>query len=716
MSEQQYRHWRVETDEEQILWLFLDREGASVNSLSREVFAEFDVIISGILNRNPRAVILTSGKKKGFIAGADISQFTKLKDTEEAFSLIRQAQLVLDKFEALPMPTVALISGFCLGGGLEVALSCRYRIAEDIPSTKLGLPEVMLGIHPGWGGTVRLPRLVGAPEAMKIMLPGRSVSARKAQRIGLVDAAVAERELKRAARYYALNAPELKQPRACVGSLKCAWNKLSNTGVMRNLLGAMFEKQLAKKVSKEHYPAPFAIIDNWVKEGVCHGAYLAEAKSIANLMMTDTSRNLVRVFFLQTQLKGQARGENFKPAHVHVIGAGTMGGDIAAWCAFKGFRVTLQDQSPDRIAPAVARAYKLYKKKLRKPRLIQEVMDRLQPDVDGYGLAKADLVIEAIFEDLKVKQDLYQSIEPKLKEGALLATNTSSIPLDELNTVLKDPGRLVGMHFFNPVAKMQLVEVVKSEKTSADVFAKAKSFVGKISRLPLPTKSVPGFLVNRALMPYLLEAMTLIEEGVKPDDIDYAAEKFGMPMGPITLADKVGLDVCLHVAKILSESYGAKVPERLEKMVADGYLGCKTGRGFYQYEKGRPRRRDANPSAASVAVWTDRMVLMLLNETVACWHEKVVDDIDLLDAGMIFGTGFAPFRGGPLHYAKQQGVNNIVNKLNNLAQQFGERFQPHAGWQELLQCNSIDVEVQLEVKKTPEKVAETVSQSGEAQL
>lgn len=669
-----YKHWKMGTDQDSILWLTLDRDGAKVNSMNREVFDEFDRVLDDIVQQNPTAVVILSGKKTGFIAGADITQFTSLTNTDEAFDLIRQAQLVLDKLEALSMPTVAMISGFCLGGGCEVALACRYRVAEDNDATKIGLPEVKLGIHPGWGGTVRMPRLIGAPAAMRIMLPGSAVPARVAAKIGIVDAAVPIRHLKQAACFYALQQPKPHQLKGFV--------KYSNASFVRPFLGKMFYKKLETKVNKAHYPAPFAVVHNWIKEGVGKNAYLTEAKSIADLLVTDTSRNLVRVFFLQNQLKILAKGVKYMPQHVHVIGAGTMGGDIAAWCALRGIRVTLQDQSPGKIAPAIKRAYALYKEKLKLPHLIQAVMDRLEPDVEGAGVGKADLVIEAIFEDLKVKQELFKQIEPRLKPDAIIATNTSSIPLGEINTVLKNPAHLVGIHFFNPVAKMPLVEVVHGKKTSKEIIQKALAFVGKIGKFPLAVASSPGFLVNRVLMPYLLEAMVLLQENVSPHAIDKAATDFGMPMGPIQLADTVGLDVCLSVANNLMNYYASSVPARLKQMVDNGYLGVKSGCGFYDYKNGKPLKKAQGSGSANFAI-TERLILRLLNEAVACLHEKVVDDADSLDAGMIFGAGFAPFRGGPLHYVKKRGVVAIMKQLEQFANQYGECFKPHAGWQNL---------------------------------
>ncbi|HVV68517.1 MAG TPA: 3-hydroxyacyl-CoA dehydrogenase NAD-binding domain-containing protein [Gammaproteobacteria bacterium] len=685
-----YQNWKLHIDEDHILWLSIDRKDSAVNSLNQEVIQEFDEILKSIAE-DPQlvGVVISSAKSSGFIAGADIEQFVKLQTETEAFELIRQAQLVFDKLEALKIPTVAMIEGFCLGGGLELVLACRYRIADEGPKTLLGAPEVKLGLHPGWGGTVRLPRLIGAFPAMDLNLSGRSVSARTAAKLGLVDAAVPTRQLARAARYYILNKPPKHRPSLL--------QEMASYGWVRPLVAKMLDKKLAEKVNPEHYPAPYAIVKNWVKDGP-YGkrAMENEAKSIAHLMMTPTSRNLVRVFFLQTRLKGLAKDVRFKAQHVHVIGAGTMGGDIAAWCALRGMRVTLQDRTPELIAPAIKRAHELFSKKLKLPRLVQAAMDRFNPDLTGQGVRNADVVIEAISENLQIKQALYQAIEPQLKPEAILATNTSSLPLDELNQVLKNPERLVGIHFFNPVAMMQLVEIVTGDKTDPAMADKAIAFVRSIDRLPLPVKSHPGFLVNRILLPYLLEAMLMLEEGIPAANIDAAAVKFGMPMGPVELADTVGLDVCLAIAEIMVGQYGSAVPEGLRQKVAKGELGRKSGQGFYKFANGKKVKQPVTEAAISPAVISDRLILRILNEAVACLREKIVADADLLDAGMIFGTGFAPFRGGPLHYAANQGIPVIVEQLQNLQAQYGERFRPDSGW-ELLQQDSVLVEASNEL-------------------
>ena len=673
---QHYKNWRLETDDKQILWLYFDKQDSSVNTLDFTVMDELSRIIDLVAaDKGTKGVIIASGKKSGFIAGADISQFTRFKDIDDATAILKLGQSILSKLENLKIPTVAMIDGFCLGGGLELALACRYRVAEDGPKTRLGLPEVKLGIHPGWGGTVRLPRMIGALQGMNMVMSGHTVSAKAAAKLGFVDAAVPKRQLIHAARYYIEKQPAPHQ--------STFLQSLTNMKYARQVIGYFMRKQLNEKANPSHYPAPFHALDNWELVGVDgEAAYEREAKSCGKLFFSDTCQNLVRVFFLQEQMKALAKDVNFNPQHVHVIGAGTMGGDIAAWCALRGMTVTLQDMEPRFIAPAIKRAYKLFQEKLKETNLVQQAMDRLTPDVNGYGISKADVIIEAVIEDLAAKRKIFAMIESKAKPQAILATNTSSIPLDEINTVLNLPQRLVGIHFFNPVAKMQLVEVVQGNKTSPDVVEKAISFVRKIDRLPLPVKSSPGFLVNRILMPYLLESVELLNEGVPAPVIDKAMTTFGMPMGPITLADTVGLDVCLSVANYLGQYYNTPIPPILTQLVAQKKLGRKTGEGFYKYDKnGKQEKMDYPTYDKPLQAISDRLVLRMLNEAFACLREGVVANGDLLDAGMIFGTGFAPFRGGPIHYAKSQGIQELYQQFVLQQQSRGDKTDKLMKWE-----------------------------------
>lgn len=557
---------------------------------------------------------------------------------------------------------------------MELALACRYRIASDSDKTRLALPEVLLGIHPGWGGTVRLPNLIGPFKAFDMMLTGRQIRPRPAKKMGLVDDIVPERQLMRAAEYFIRHQPKPKE---------ATWAKrLSRFKPWRQLVTWMVRREVEKKAKPEHYPAPYAMLALWQTHGASGDALKAEIDSLVAIIQNSrTPEQLLRVFFLREQLKQLGKDHLTKFQHVHVIGAGIMGGDIAAWCAINGFKVTLQDREPQYIAPAIKRAEKTSHKKIKNPRLVKHVMDRLIPDVEGHGIKHADIIIEAIYEDLNAKQETFKHLELNAKPDAILATNTSSIPLDEINQVMKQPERLVGIHFFNPVARMPLVEIVKGEKTQQHIVEQAMGFVGQIDHLPLPVKSHPGFLVNRVLMPYLMECMQLLEEGTPPQNIDAAALAFGMPMGPVELADTVGLDVCLSVAKNLAVAFGTDVPKALTGYVNKGHLGRKSGQGFYRYRKGKAVKPKLRPmSDAEQTAITDRLISRLLNEAAACCREGIVDDVDLLDAGMIFGTGFAPFRGGPMAYASQIGQEAFITRLDNLESLHGQRFKVDPYW------------------------------------
>jgi 3-hydroxyacyl-CoA dehydrogenase / enoyl-CoA hydratase / 3-hydroxybutyryl-CoA epimerase len=569
---------------------------------------------------------------------------------------------------------VAAVHGACMGGGTELILACRQRIAADDDKTRIGLPEVMLGIHPGWGGTARLPRLIGATEALPLMLTGKSLSAKRALALGVIDRVARPEELLVEARLL-LRHP---QPRP-FARRAMAW--LSNTWLARQILAPMVLKQTAVKVRKEHYPAPFAMIDVWKRGGSDIRQRLKiEARSVAKLAKTPTAQNLIRIFFLQERLKGQAGDTDPGIKHVHVVGAGVMGGDIAAWAAFKGFDVTLQDREMKYIQPALDRARQLYEKKLHTPEKVEATVRRLRADVDGGGIASADLAIEAIYENAAAKRELYGKIEPQFQADEILASNTSSIPLDQLREGLEAPKRFLGLHFFNPVAQMPLVEVVRHDRLDPAIEKRALAFCKAIGKLPVAVKGTPGFLVNRILMPYLLEAMRLYSEGVPGAVLDREARKFGMPMGPIELADTVGLDVCASVGKELAPFLGLEMPPGLDDKIEAGKRGKKDGQGLYIWQDGKPQKPEVDKDYMMPPDLQERMILPMVNEAVACLADGVVDDADLLDAGVIFGTGFAPFRGGPIQYARSEGVDKLKARLEQLAQRYGERFSPKNGW------------------------------------
>ncbi|HKR35675.1 MAG TPA: 3-hydroxyacyl-CoA dehydrogenase NAD-binding domain-containing protein [Steroidobacteraceae bacterium] len=665
-------HWRLVTDSDGVAWLALDKAGASTNSLSREVMEELAAILGDLAKALPRALIVTSAKKRGFIAGADIKEFVGIRTPDQAYELIRRGQEVLDQLAALGCPTVAAINGFALGGGLEVALACRYRVLVDDPAATLGFPEVQLGVHPGFGGTVRAVQLAGPIAAMDLMLTGRTIRPQQSLDLGLVDRLAPVAQLDATAKQVALAPPPVRERKLT--------HRLLNLRVVRPVLAGQMRSQVARRARPEHYPAPYAMIELWQRfGGKGKQAYESEARSMAQLLCTPTSRNLVRVFFLQDRLKsaGKAGGEPVK--HVHVVGAGVMGGDIASWCAVRGLTVTLQDRGEQYIAPALERARKFFEKRYPDAAKREETMARLSADVEGRGVPKADVVIEAIFEDLNAKRELYARLEPQMKPLAVLATNTSSIVLEQLAAKLAAPERLIGLHFFNPVARMPLIEVIHAERTQPHKLQAGLAFARQIDKLAIACRSSPGFLVNRVLMPYLSEAVRAAEEGVPLALIDRAAEDFGMPMGPIELADVVGLDVVMSVGKVFFQA-GAEVPHVLSIRYEQKKFGKKTGEGFYVWQDDKPQKPPAagRPAPSDLQ---DRLMLLLVNEAVAVLRERIVEDADLIDAGVIFGAGFAPFRGGPIQYARTRGVDAILARLEELRTVHGERFAPDAGWQ-----------------------------------
>ena len=633
-----YRHWKLDTDKDNIAWLTFDKAGASANTLSGEVIAEFVAVLDELRGGNPTGLVIRSGKDSGFIAGADVEELNKVGSAEEALAIVRRGWDAFNTLEALPFPTLALVNGFCMGGGVELALACRYRVAVDAPGTRFSLPEVMLGILPGWGGVKRLPRLVGPAAALDMLMTGRTVDARRAKRMGLVDAAVPPRIMANTARAIVLEAP----PPRTLPFIQ----SLMNAGFARPLIASQARKKLAARASREHYPAPYAILELWQKfDGDPFAPATGDPASVAALAEGETAKNLIRIFFLQERMKTLGKESDFAARRVHVIGAGVMGGDIAAWCASRGLTVTLQDQSAERLAPAMKRAQELFKRRLRDKARIRDASDRLIPDVAGDGVRRADVIIEAIFENLEAKRALFARIEREAKPDAILASNTSSLKLAAISANFNNPSRLVGIHFFNPVPQMQLVEIVSGELTDREIAKKAAAFVRRIDKLPLPVKDSPGFLVNRVLGPYLDQALRAVDEGIAPETLDAAATAFGMPMGPIELADTVGLDICMAVGKELAGN--ATPPEKLKALVDAGHLGKKSGRGFYSWQGSKALK-------AAPAAFSDELVQTLiapyLKEAQAALSEGIVADADLADAGLIFGTGFAPFRGGPLHY------------------------------------------------------------------
>jgi 3-hydroxyacyl-CoA dehydrogenase/enoyl-CoA hydratase/3-hydroxybutyryl-CoA epimerase len=645
MSQSEYRNWRLTFDMDGVCWLTIDREGESANSLSREVFTELEQIVSRLEEDPPRGLILQSGKDKSFIMGADVREFDEVSSPAEAEAFIREAHVLLDRVEALAFPTAVIIEGYCLGGGLELALCFDYRVARNDESTRLGFPEVKLGIYPGFGGSARTTRQIGGFQAMPIMLAGRMLRANQARAMGLVDQLVGPHGSPRwAARRAVLAGRKSRGPNWLA--------KLSNTTPARKFLAGQMRKKTAAKANPAHYPAPFELIEAWETYGDDPRQMLdEEAIRVARLVTGSTSLGLRRVFRLMESLKSNGKGSGFRARRVHVIGAGVMGGDIAAWCVLQGLEVTLQDREMKYIEPAIERAGKLFRKRLKSPDRVAGAKSRLLADVPGDGAARADVIIEAIFENLSAKQELFRDIEGRVKPGAVLATNTSAIPLRDIASVLAQPERLIGLHFFNPVANMPLVEVVYDEATESEQVAHGAAFCNQINRFPLPVVSSPGFLVNRVLARYMLKAFQLHRErGLPKEALDQAVVDFGMPMGPVELADTVGLDVGLGVMGTLGSEETAEDTELLKSYVEQGKLGKKSGEGFYRWKDGKPVKDSSAIEGINLLSLAEELMQPYFEECQACLNDGVVASRDDVDAGMIFGTGFAPFRGGPLHY------------------------------------------------------------------
>jgi 3-hydroxyacyl-CoA dehydrogenase/enoyl-CoA hydratase/3-hydroxybutyryl-CoA epimerase len=644
-------NWHFDIDVEGIGWLTIETPRGPVNTLSRETIAELEQLVTRFEELHAEGallgVVLLSNKETGFIAGADVTEFDAMSDPGVLPAALRRTHALFDRIEDAKYPFVAGIHGFCLGGGLELALACHWRIAVSDDATRLGFPEVNLGIFPGFGGTGRSIRQAGPVDAMQAMLTGRMIRASAARRMGLVDKLVRHRDQLRWEGRKAVLAGKRSSP--------APWTKrVMGMGPMRDYVADKMRKQVARKARREHYPAPYALIELFERHGNDPKAMSAgEIEAFVPLMASATAGNLRRVFFLSESLKKQGLRGEAKPVfrRVHVIGAGVMGGDIAAWCALRGMGVTLQDLDMDRIKPALERAKGLFRKRLKTPTEVQSAMARLQADPEGKGLARADVIIEAVVENLEIKRKIFGDVEKRAKPQAIIASNTSSIELERIAEGLANPSRVIGLHFFNPVAQLPLVEVIRSTfNTDLDI-ARGASFALAIGKSPVVVKSAPGFLVNRVLMPYMLGAVQLLEAGQSKEQIDAAAIAFGMPMGPIELMDTVGLDVGRSVAQEL----GHDVPEtsRFATLIREGKLGRKTGEGFYRWDKGKAIKGEA-PEHKDLAGFGRELVKPLVDATVLAVNEGIVASADLADMGVIYGTGFAPFMGGPMH-AREHG-------------------------------------------------------------
>ncbi len=673
-----------------VLVLTLDVPGEKVNTLSRRLIGGFEALLDGIEKDTAvRAVVVRSGKPDSFIAGADIKDFTAIGSAEEAEALSREGQAIFGRLEGARVPFVAAIHGTCLGGGTELALACRYRVASDDPRTALGLPEVMLGLLPGAGGSQRLPRLVGLAPSLDLILTGRSLRAKKALAVGLVDEVCPPPVLLEVARRAAAGLAEGRlRPRR--GGLRLG---------ERLLRPVVFSKARSSVLQKTggHYPAPLEAIEV-VRQGTA--ATLAEglrleAAAFGRLATTQASRNLVSVFFATQEIKKDAGyPEGTRAAEVRklgVLGAGLMGAGIAAAAAETGVPVRMKDASQEALGRGLAYARGLLEERVRRRSLTrleaQQRMDRLSPTTDYSGFRRADLVIEAVFEDLDLKRRVLAETEAATREDCVFASNTSSIPLCSIAEGCRRPEQVLGMHFFSPVHKMPLLEVVTTSRTSAVALATAVAFGRRLGKHVIVVRDGPGFYTSRALAAYVNEASWLLDEGLEVETIDKAATAFGFPVGPVTLLDEVGIDVGAKVAKVMHTHFGERMapPPSMERILADGRQGRKNKRGFYTYDGGK-KRVDASVYAllpggsrrapGDPAAIQERLVFAFLNESALCLQEGILRSPRDGDVGAIFGLGFPPFLGGPFRHLDHLGARFALERLERLRSRHGERFAP----------------------------------------
>lgn len=663
---------------DEVVTIIFDQENSSANVFNENMFAELDEQLTFIEDNQKdfRGVIFKSAKPSIFIAGADLKSFADDPTPERISYLIKLGQQIFDRIENLCIPTVAAINGACVGGGYELALACDHRVATLDSSTKIGLPETMLGILPAWGGSTRLPRMIGIANAMNIILGGKVVVPKLAYKYKMVDKLVYKEYLDAAAKSLLHNGKK-KYKKHTLNRFPLKY--IAKSKATKNVI----------KLTGGVYPAPLKAIDVMINGlGVSHQESLKlEEQAFAELLTSDVASNLVNIFFLQERSKKTKSDKDFKVKNTAVIGAGVMGAGIAQWISSRGIKVLLKDIKPEFVAKGIASINKLYsaavKKRVMTKSEASSKIDNVTPIIESLPMKNIDLVVEAAVEQLEIKQDLFVELETLVRDDTILATNTSALSIVDVAEKMQHKERVVGIHYFNPVHKMKLVEVVRGECTSEETILKATQFVKKTGKLPVIVKDSPGFLVNRILMPYLIESVNLANHGVNIEHTDKLLRKFGMPMGPFRLIDEVGGDVCQHVADDLLNRLETKFPNSnlLRRMIEEGNLGKKTGQGFYKYNKGRsngvcdvPVNDNFNINCENEEI-VDRLILIMVNEAVRCLQEKVVESPKDVDFGMIMGTGWAPFRGGPISYCDNLGADEVVKKLNKLATK-SKYFEP----------------------------------------
>ncbi len=685
--------FKYEVNKDGIAILTFDLPGEKVNKFTRDVMKELDGVLDELAaKKDVKALVIRSGKEGNFVVGADIAEIRDIRDAKTGEELSRKGQAVFAKLEALPFPTAAAIHGPCMGGGLELALACSYRVISNDQKTALALPEVKLGIIPGFGGTQRLPRLVGLANALDLILSGKSVYSKKAKKIGLADEATYKELMVNRAIELVKKTEGKPRPRGVRAKRPVFVRLLEGNPLTRPIIYSTAKKNVLKE-THGNYPAPLAALDavrTGLEKGPAEG-YRSEARLLGELAITEISKNLVSIFYLNEALKRDPRPALFKIARAGVIGAGVMGGGIAQLFAEKGITVRMKDINTKFVAAGLREAAEIFAKRRKKgildPIRARDGFDRITGTTDYSGFHEADVAVEAVVENMDVKKTVLREFELTAKENTIFASNTSSLSITEMATASKRPELVVGMHFFNPVEKMPLVEVIRGRKTSEETVSAVAAFSRRLGKLPVVVNDGPGFLVNRILMPYLGEAVVMLGEGGKIEDIDGALLKFGMPMGAFILLDEIGIDIAHKVADILHRGLGERVKPSplLEMLYAAGYYGKKNGKGFYLYmgrKRGGPDISVYKHSRAGAGARlrpeeiVDRTVLLMTKEAALCMEEGIIARPDLLDAALIFGIGFPPFRGGLLRYADKLGPKVIVEKLEEYGKKYGERFTP----------------------------------------
>ena len=684
---------------EGIAILVFDLPEEKINKLSMTVMDEFDLFLADIeKKRDVKGLIISSAKKDIFIAGADISEIETIKDPKKGKELATKGQGILGKLENLPFPVVAAINGAALGGGMELALACHFRVIADQPKALLGLPEVKLGILPGFGGTQRLPRLIGIRNSLDIILTGKNIRPKKALRLGLADKVVPPEYLIKQAENIIRekSGKTYQRPKGLRKSPSLIDRVLEATPLGRNLIFKKAKEALIKK-TRGNYPSTLKAL-HVMKEGLSlhlEGGLGIEASALGEMAATPECKNLISVFYLQERLKKESFvGKEIKAVDINsaaVLGAGVMGGGIAQLFADKEIHVRMKDINKDALSRGLSAAANIFKSKLKR-RIIDKrelglKMGNISTTLNYSGFGKVDVVVEAVLEKMEVKQAVFAECERYVKDDAILASNTSSLSVTEIASALKKPERFAGMHFFNPVHMMPLVEVIRGKKSSDEATSTIVALAKRLGKTPIVVKDKEGFLVNRLLMPYLNEAVLMLEEGASIEEIDKAFLDFGMPMGAFILLDEIGIDIAWHVANILHNAFGERMkPAGLMKLILDsGRLGKKNSKGHYTYASGKRKGADSGiyslTGGKKVGLLSDdtiidRAVLLMLNEAAYCLEEHIVEKADYVDGGMIFGAGFPPFRGGLLKYADSRGLKEIEERLNQLKEKYGHRFKP----------------------------------------